>query len=60
MPERMFVASGRGTSLVFKINPKGKVIWASPRVPKARGSHLITLRRDMRRAGFAFYEVTRG
>lgn len=54
---RTWVASGYGTSLIFRTNPKGKVVWASPRMPKARGTHLVNLRRAMRSKGFAFYEV---
>lgn len=60
MPERMFVASGHGTSMVFRVNAKQKVFWASPRCPAVRGRHVRIVRDIMHAKGFAFYEVTRG
>ena len=57
MQLRTFVASGYGQALIFKINRKGKIVWSSPMMPKARGQHILNLRTAMRAKGFAFYEV---
>jgi hypothetical protein len=46
--------------MLFRVNGKGRVTWASPQLPAARGWPLALLRVRMREARFSFYEVARG
>lgn len=56
---RTFVAAGHGTSMIFKINAKGRVCQASPRCPAVKNRDVRIVAQIMRAKGFAFYEVTR-
>jgi hypothetical protein len=57
---RMFVATGHGTSMVFRVSPKNRVYWASPKMPSARGWQLSRLRGYFKARHVTFYEVTQG
>jgi hypothetical protein len=56
---RWYVAAGSGKAMLFKINGKGRVAWASPQLPAAKGWPLGLLRVTMRKRRYAFYEVAR-
>ena len=59
MTERMYVATGHGESMVFKVSGRGRVFWASPKMPQARGWQLSRLRGFMKARRVTFYEVER-
>lgn len=55
--QRLYVASRPGTSMIFRVNERNKVTWASPKYPRARGTHVRLLRQTLRAKGWNFYEV---
>lgn len=50
---------GHGQSMMFRVNAKNRVYWASPKMPSARGWQLSRLRGHARMNRLAFFEVTR-